>query len=222
MQTTIKSPKKQCSFKSSIIEKEHYQDYLEKKLVIYYINLYLKGNELAKLVKRSKPFFDHVIQELKKRKLPKELSLLPIVESEYRPLAVSKKGATGIWQISYIAGKRYGLIYSLNNNHYDDRSDLVASTNAALNYLEFLYKRFNNDWLLALAAYNAGEGRIAKAIKEHDNSNHLDHVVSYWSLDSLPKETQHYIPKLLALSIIFKNPKKFGLNIDLFNYDIIN
>lgn len=196
---------------SSIVDDNYYDAYSEKKLVSYYINLYLKGKELYRLIQRSKPFLEHVIKELDKRNLPRELALLPIVESEYRPLAVSSAGATGIWQISYVTGKRYGLIYSLNNNtHHDHRHDLTASTNAALSYLEFLYEKFNNDWLLALAAYNAGEGRVSRAIK---NNKFIGENTNYWSLP-LPKETRNYIPKLLALSIIFKDPKKFGLDFD--------
>ncbi len=193
---------------SSIIDDVYDEAYVEQKLVAYYIRSYLKGNELYKLIKRSKPFLKHVIAELEKRNLPKELALLPIVESAYRPLAVSNKGATGIWQISYVAGKRYGLIYS--NGTQDYRYDLAASTNAALSYLEFLYEKFDNDWLLAIAAYNAGEGRISRAIK---NNKFLGENTDYWAL-RLPKETRHYIPKLLALSIIFKDPKKFGLDLD--------
>jgi membrane-bound lytic murein transglycosylase D len=195
---------------ASIIDKPYYEDYLEQKLVAHYVNSYLKGKELYRLVKRSKPFLKHVINELEKRNLPRELALLPIVESAYRPLAVSNKGATGIWQISYVAGRRYGLIYSSNDNLQDHRHDLVASTNAALSYLEFLYEKFDNDWLLALAAYNAGEGRVSRAIK---NNKFTGENVNYWTLP-LPKETRHYIPKLLALSIIFKDPKRFGLNLD--------
>ena len=183
---------------------------IEKKLVAHYVSLYLKGNELCRLMQRSKPFLEHVINELEKRNLPRELALLPIVESEYRSSAVSHKGATGIWQISYVAGKHYGLIYKLDNNMHDNRYDLTASTHAALSYLEFLYEKFDNDWLLALAAYNAGEGRVSRAIK---NNKFVGEKTNYWSLP-LPKETRHYIPKLLALSIIFKDPKKFGLNFD--------
>lgn len=194
----------------SIINVSHYEEYLEQKLVAHYVNAYLKGNELYKLIKRSKPFLEHVITELEKRNLPRELALLPIVESAYRPFAVSNKGATGIWQISHVAGKRYGLICSTDNNSHDHRHDLIASTNAALSYLKFLYEKFDNDWLLAIAAYNAGEGRVSRAIKSNKIIGESTH---YWGL-ALPKETKHYIPKLLALSIIFKDPKKFGLNFD--------
>lgn len=173
------------------------------KLISYYIRFYLKGNQLPKLISRSKYFLQYILIELKKRNLPVELALLPIIESTYRPGAISNKGAYGIWQISYVTGKRYGLIYA----NQDSRTDLTASTNAALKYLEFLYKKFDKDWLLALAAYNAGEGRISKAIK---NNKNLGKDANYWTL-SLPEQTKHYVPKLLALSIIFNNPDHFGL-----------
>jgi membrane-bound lytic murein transglycosylase D len=186
-------------------------DAKNQKLISYYIHAYSKDNQLSKLIKRSKYFLQHVITELKKRNLPKELALLPIIESAYQPSAMSNKGAYGIWQISYITGKRYGLIYTRQDlrSTKDSRSDLIASTNAALNYLEFLYERFDNDWLLALAAYNAGEGRISRAIK---NNKYIGKNANYWTLP-LPKQTKHYVPKLLALSIIFNNPKQFGLDL---------
>ena len=197
----------------TLLQESQLNTYLEKQLVLYYIQLYTKDKELPRLLKRSKPLLKHVISELKKRNLPKELALLPIVESSYQPLAVSNKGATGIWQISYVAGKRYGLIENNSNKHIDYRSDIAASTKAALSYLEFLYKRFNNDWLLALAAYNAGEGRISRAIKKNI---FIGKNTNYWSL-TLPKETINYVPKLLALSIIFNNPQEYGFDsLDLF------
>jgi membrane-bound lytic murein transglycosylase D len=178
-------------------------DHKNLKLITYYIRAYSKGNQLSKIIKKSKYLVQHILKELKKRNLPTELALLPIIESTYRPFAISNKGAYGIWQISYITGKRYGLIYA---NH-DFRTDLTASTDAALTYLEFLYKKFNNDWLLALAAYNAGEGRISGAIKKNKL---LSKNANYWEL-GLPEQTKHYVPKLLALSIIFNNPECFGL-----------
>ena len=176
-----------------------------KKLVSYYIRAYSRGNQLSKIIKRSEHFFKHIMMELEKRNLPKELALIPIVESSYKPLAISNRGAFGIWQISYSTGKRYGLIHP----HQDARTDLKASTNAALSYLEFLYEKFDNDWLLALAAYNAGEGRISKAIKKN---KFIGGGTDYWALN-LPQQTKHYVPKLLALSIIFEDPEAFGLDL---------
>jgi len=173
------------------------------KLISYYILFYLKDNQLTKIINKSKHFLQHILTELKKRNLPSELALLPIIESTYRPNAVSNKGASGIWQISYVTGKRYGIVYA----NKDKRADLYASTQAALQYLEFLYKRFDKDWLLALAAYNAGEGRISQAIKRNQS---IGKNTNYWELN-LPSQTQHYVPKLLALSIIFNNPEQFGL-----------
>lgn len=180
----------------------------EKNLISFYIKQYIKNKELSRLLKRSQHLLKYVLLQLKSRNLPKELALLPIVESSYQPLAVSNKGATGIWQISYVTGKRYGLINKDKNNYIDYRYDITESTKAALTYLEFLYKNFNNDWLLALAAYNAGEGRISHAIKKNIFT---EKDINYWSL-TLPKETTHYLPKLLALAIIFNEPQKYGLD----------
>ncbi len=184
-------------------------DLKDQKLVSYYIHAYSKDNQLSKLINRSKYFLQHIIIELKKRNLPKELALLPVIESAYRPTALSNKGAYGIWQISYVTGKRYGLIYKKQDSrsNLDSRSDLKASTNAALTYLEFLYDKFDKDWLLALAAYNAGEGRISRAIK---HNQFVGKNTDFWDLH-LPKQTKHYVPKLLALFIIFNNPQQFGL-----------
>jgi membrane-bound lytic murein transglycosylase D len=196
-------------YANSIIDTISHNHYLEKKLVTHYLNSYLKCRELPKLIKRSQVSIQYVMQELEKRNLPKELALLPIIESSYKPKAISHTGASGIWQISRIAGKRYGLIYPHPKGIHDNRCDLIASTEAALSYLEFLYKRFDQDWLMALAAYNAGEGRISKAIKRNKLAGK---DINYWDL-TLPKETIHYIPKILALSIIFNNPQLYGLEL---------
>lgn len=193
----------------TLFTKKYINASLKNKLIAYYINEYTKNNELSKLLKRSKNVLKYVLVQLQQRNLPKELALLPIIESSYHQLAVSNKGATGIWQISNITGKRYGLIISNSIHYIDHRFDIIISTDAALSYLTFLHKTFNNDWLLAIAAYNAGEGRILRAIKKNvingKNPN-------YWTL-ILPKETIHYVPRLLALVIIFNNPQKYGLDL---------
>lgn len=204
-----KNPYLKC--KLTLLSDAQLNTCLEKDLVAYYIDQYIKTNELNRLVKRSQHLLKYIILQLKKRNLPKELALLPIIESSYQPLAVSNKGATGIWQISYVAGKRFGLINHNGNNYIDYRYDIIESTQAALTYLEFLYQNFNKDWLLALAAYNAGEGRISRAIKKN---MFIGKDTNYWSLH-LPEETKHYVPRLLALAIIFSNPHKYGLDLVL-------
>lgn len=181
------------SFLSTVGQME--ADY--QNLIHYYIAKYYKDSQLPGKIRKSANYLQYILIELKKRNLPVELALLPIIESSCQLCAVSKQGAYGIWQISYNTGKRYGLIFAKK----DIRNDLIASTNAALNYLEFLYKKFNKDWLLALAAYNAGEGRISKAI---NHNKFIGENTNFWNLN-LPKETKHYVPKLIALAIIFSN-----------------
>jgi soluble lytic murein transglycosylase-like protein len=126
------------------------------------------------------------------------------VESGYQPTALSPKGAAGLWQFIPSTGKDYDLKQS---NKYDERLDILASTQAAIRFLSDLKDHFNGDWLLALAAYNCGQGAVDKAI----NRNLSDGLeTDYWSL-RLPEETQDYVPRLLALSSIFANPVIYGL-----------
>lgn len=197
---------------AALLIKNHTANYLDNKLVMHYVKIYSKCAQLPKLINRSKSYIEQIVVELDQMNLPRELALLPIIESAYRLTALSNKGAAGIWQISYHTGKRYGLINTLNNQIIKDhRYDVIASTKAALSYLNFLYKKFNNDWLLALAAYNAGEGRISRAI--HKNK-FINSDPNYWEL-ALPIETQHYVPKFLALAIIFSDPASYGVKLNL-------
>lgn len=161
---------------------------------------------LNRVLTRSTPYFHFVLGEIKKRNLPGELALLPIVESAYDPFAYSHGRASGMWQFIPGTGKAYGLKQSW---WYDGRRDVVASTNAALNYLESLHKRFDGNWLHALAAYNSGGGTVNRAIRRNKN---LGRPTDFWSLQ-LPKETQAYVPKLLALSQMFATPRKYGITL---------
>ena len=132
--------------------------------VQYFVRQY-SANNGAKLIKNSQnaaPYIYHIVRMLEERGLPSELALLPIVESEYRPHATSNRGAAGIWQLAAATGRIYGL---KQDSWYDGRKDIEAATAAALGHLLFLYEKFDNDWLLALAAYNAGHGRVEKAIR---------------------------------------------------------
>ncbi len=138
--------------------------------------------------------------------MPGELALLPIIESDYKLRARSPKGAVGLWQLKAQTGKLYGLKISY---YLDERYDAYASTRAALNYLQFLHSYFNNDWLLAIAAYNAGEGRVQRAIHKNRLFNQ---PTDFWSL-SLPKETQLFVPKLLALAHIFSRDQDFTFSL---------
>jgi hypothetical protein len=152
---------------------------------------------LIKDTVQATPHLHYVMGQVEKRNLPGELALLPMLESKFKQNATSNKGAAGIWQIMPGTGKRFGLKRSAG---YDGRRDVQASTTAALNYLEYLHKRFKGDWMLALAAYNAGEGTVDRAIKRNRSAGKS---TSFWSL-KLPKQTRAYVPKFLALAQVMK------------------
>ncbi|ALN19533.1 lytic transglycosylase domain-containing protein [Ectopseudomonas mendocina] len=155
---------------------------------------------------RSAPYIHYIVERLAERDMPMELALLPVIESAYDPLAYSSAHAVGLWQFIPSTGRHYNL---RQTNWYDGRRDVTASTQAALNYLSRLHEMFNGDWLLALAAYNAGEGRISRAIERNEK---LGLPSDYWNL-SLPKETEDYVPKLLALSQVILTPEAYGVSL---------
>ncbi|QEM93078.1 murein transglycosylase D [Kosakonia radicincitans] len=155
---------------------------------------------------RAEPYMYWIAGQVKKRNMPMELVLLPIVESAFNPHATSGANAAGIWQIIPSTGRNYGLKQTRN---YDARRDIVASTTAALDMMQRLNRMFDGDWLLTVAAYNSGEGRVLKAIKANKARGKS---TDFWSL-SLPQETKIYVPKMLALSDILKNSKRYGVNL---------
>jgi len=161
---------------------------------------------LDRVAKRSEPFIYYIVEQLEKNNMPIELTLLPIVESAFDPFAYSHGRASGMWQFVPDTGKRFGM---KQNWWYDGRRDVIASTQGAIKYLKYLHKYFNNDWLLALAAYNSGEGRVQKAVRKN-KKKHLP--IDFWSLN-LPKETRDYVPKLLALADIIKRPDDFNVKL---------
>lgn len=152
---------------------------------------------------RAQPYLHHIVDNVEARNMPMEIALLPLVESSYDPFAGGGQRASGLWQFMPITAKRFGLNH---NNYYEGRRDVLLSTRAALDYLGWLHARFG-DWLLALAAYNAGEGTIDKAIAA---AQARGRPTDFWHLD-LPAETERYIPKLLALSELLAEPERFGI-----------
>lgn len=169
--------------------------------------LFLKKDDyLMRVGERASPFMYLVVEEIERRGMPAELALLPMVESAYDPAAYSHAHASGLWQFIPETGKRYGL---RQDYWYDGRRDVVASTNAALDYLQALHEQFDGDWFCALAAYNAGEGRVARAIKANLAANK---PIDYWSLN-LPEETRNYVPRLLALAEIVRNNDSYNVKL---------
>ena len=161
---------------------------------------------LTRISKRAQPYLYLVVSEVEKEGLPIEIALLPIVESDYYPFSFSHGTAVGLWQFIPSTGKLYGLDQDW---WYEDRRDVLASTRAAVKYMKDLNKLFNGDWLLSIAAYNAGPGRIQQAIKVNlEKGEETD----FWHL-SLPKETTRYVPKLIALAKIVKNPSRYNQNL---------
>ena len=152
---------------------------------------------MKRVTKRAQPYLFHIVEQLEQQNMPIELALLPIVESAFDPFAYSHGRASGMWQFIPGTGKHYGL---KQNWWYDGRRDVYLSTQAAINYLKALHKRFDGDWLHALAAYNSGEGNVSRAIRKNKRKGK---PTDFWSL-KLPKETQAYVPKLLALAEMLK------------------
>jgi membrane-bound lytic murein transglycosylase D len=176
------------------------------KRVKKYIKWYQsRPDYVERMIERSSKYIYHVSKEVEKRNMPMEIALLPMIESAYNPIAKSRKKAVGMWQFIPSTGKLYGL---KQDWWRDERRNVIDATNAALNYLEMLHDLFGS-WELALAAYNAGEGRVKRAIKRNKKKKL---PTDYYSL-RLPKETKNYIPKLLAVKEIVKNPEKYQLTI---------
>lgn len=161
-------------------------------------------NYLTRTFNRASRYLYHIVNEVNSRGLPMELALLPFVESAYNPFAYSHGRASGLWQFIPGTGKIYGLEQDW---WHDGRRDVLASTEAALNYLSYLNNIFDGNWLHALAAYNSGSGRVRSAIRKNQAKNKN---TDFWSLD-LPKETRAYVPKLIALSQLVLNPEKYEI-----------
>jgi membrane-bound lytic murein transglycosylase D len=161
---------------------------------------------VQRMTERGGRYLYHIIEEVEKRGMPTELALLPFVESAFNPQAMSTAKASGMWQFVPATGRDFAL---KQNIFRDDRRDVLASTRAALDYLERLNKMFGGDWQLALAAYNWGQGNVQKAI----NRNKLAGRPTDYDNLKMPDETRYYLPKLQAVKNIVLAPQKFGLNL---------
>lgn len=159
---------------------------------------------LDRVFDRADPYLYHILEEIEARDMPSEIALLPVVESAFDPFAYSHGRAAGLWQFIPGTAKRFGL---KQDWWYDGRRDVLASTGAALDYLEYLRDTFDGDWMLALAAYNSGEGTVLRALRRNRKAGK---GTDFWDLD-LPRETRVYVPKLLALSLLVQDPGSHGL-----------
>ncbi|WP_374339996.1 transglycosylase SLT domain-containing protein [Methyloversatilis sp.] len=169
----------------------------------WYLN---RPDYFRRMTERGRRYMFHIVEEIEKRGLPTELALLPMVESAYNPEALSVAKASGLWQFIPSTGKLYGLE---QNAQRDDRRDIVASTAAALEYLQKIYE-MHGDWHLALASYNWGEGAVGRAVMRNQAAGM---PTDYASLN-MPAETRHYVPKLQALKNIIAQPELFGIELD--------
>ncbi|HFC6395970.1 TPA: LysM peptidoglycan-binding domain-containing protein [Neisseria polysaccharea] len=159
----------------------------------------------GRVVNRSRPYMYHIANEVKKRNMPAEAALLPFIESAFVTKAKSHVGASGLWQFMPATGRHYGLE---KTPVYDGRHDVYAATDAALNYLQYLYGLFG-DWPLAFAAYNWGEGNVGRAV----NRARAQGLEPTYENLRMPDETRNYVPKLLAVRNIIANPQSFGISI---------
>ena len=161
---------------------------------------------IQRFVDRGSKYLHHIVEEVEKRGMPTEVALLPIIESAFNPQAFSSAKASGMWQFIPSTGKHFGL---KQDSMADNRRDVVLSTDAALDYLQKLYGMFNS-WELAFAAYNCGEGCVARAIAKNEK---LGLPTDYLSLN-LPNETRAYVPKLIAVKNIVLSPGSYGIELD--------
>ncbi len=174
---------------------------------------------LQRVMERARPILPFVLDELEKKNLPTELALLPIVESAYQAFAYSHGRASGMWQIIPSTGRFLGL---KQNWWYDGRRDIIESTRAAIHYLDTLAIQFDGDWELALAAYNAGPGKIRSALRYNRKRKRQ---TDFWSLTKIRNETRAYVPKLFALKELFSHPHRYGLDLipmrDEVSYEVV-
>lgn len=180
-----------------------------KEVPSKYTDEYLRWNVehptyLANLFLRAEPFLFHIVEQIEQRGLPMELVLLPAVESAFKPEAISRSKAAGLWQFIPSTGRYLGL---KRTSFIDERQGVIKSTETALDYLTFLNNEFNGDWYLTLAAYNGGIGTIQRAIKKQIKRNR---VAQFHHL-KLRSETERYVPKLLALRRIIATPDKYNV-----------
>jgi membrane-bound lytic murein transglycosylase D len=161
---------------------------------------------IEQILQRGEPYLFYILGRVEERGLPAELALLPVIESAFDPFTSSPAGAAGLWQFMPATAKHVGL---RQDWWFDGRRDIVAATEAALDYLSELHQRFDGDWLQALGAYNAGRARVNKAIRLNRSQGK---PVDFWHL-SLPEETRNYVPKLIALRAIIASPEAYNITL---------
>ena len=185
---------------------ENKEAYINEQ-ILFYMNMHLKdADRFEEYLNDSYYFIYYVIDELQKEKLPLELALIPYIESNYDPFSISSSGAVGMWQFM----PKTGRLYELNKTWWnEDRHDPYRSTEAAVDYLKYLYERFNQDVYLTLAAYNAGPTLLSRKINQNKRRGLK---TDFWSLN-LPNQTKEYVPKYIALKELIFNFEKYELTL---------
>ena len=180
---------------------------LDSPLVMEHEQWYMsRPDYIQRFVERGSKYLHHIVEEVERRNMPMEIALLPVIESAFNPKAYSRSNAAGMWQFIPSTGKNFGLKQDWQADH---RRDILASTSAALNYLEKLHGMFNS-WELALAAYNCGEGCVGRAIAANQRKGLPTDFLSL----NLPLETRNYVPKLIAVKNIILSPGSYGIEIE--------
>jgi membrane-bound lytic murein transglycosylase D len=162
----------------------------------------LAEGRITAILKAAVPYIYFIRKQTEARGLPAEIALIPVIESEFNPNDHSTKGATGLWQLMSVTANELGVKV---RSGYDGRRNVVSSTKAALAYFNDLGKFFNGNWYLAIAAYNCGQYKVKSAMRRTGSN-------SFWNLP-LPQETKYYVPRLLAVAAIVKNPEKYGVQL---------
>ena len=181
---------------------------LEHDRVDYWVERFStsKRDDFTRFLERSGRYVPMISQKLAERGMPQDLIYLAMIESGFNPEAYSPAAASGLWQFIQETGERYGLEV---NRAVDERNDPVKATDAALDYLEELHDRFGS-WYLSAAAYNTGENRVARIMREETGSERGDEASYYRIWDRLPRETRDYVPLMIAAARIAKEPAKYG------------
>lgn len=199
---------------------QRYEDIWQRVVAAYQLDLNIEHSRITsqlnwyksrqsymdRVAERGVRYMHFIAEQIEARNVPGELALLPIVESAFDPFAYSHGRASGVWQFVPATGRDFGL---QQDWWHDGRRDIRASTEAALTYLNALQREFGGDWMLALAAYNSGAGTVRKAMRKNRERGM---PTDYWSLD-LPRETRDYVPKLLALAKLIRDPEQYGVSL---------
>lgn len=202
---TLEEREEFALYSTDIIDKNLSSEEIE--IVEIYFNNYLNDSRpsIERFLQRSEAYIDYTKSVFRERGLPEELAYLAFVESGYNPTAVSRAYAVGMWQFMPATGRQYGL---RQDWWIDERRDPYLSTHAAADYFEWLYEQFDGDWFLAIAAYNAGPGKIGRALKATETDNFLDLMKANKDLSGslrIKKETEQYVPRFIAISKIMRN-----------------